>query len=99
MKLKTEINLKSFTIDTSDSSTSEGTACCIEPIKPVCNNFFSDTDVILDLSPDSSDKNNLTSAPPVSETNSKFIDTRSTVQTPSNSEKFNFSTENSITLL
>ena len=97
MKFEIEINLKYSTIDTSDSNTSEETVYCIEPIYPVTNIFFSDTDVILDSPPDSSDSNILPSAPPVLELNSKFMDTESTVQTTSSFAKFNSSTENSNT--
>ena len=60
-------------------------------------NFLSATDVILDSSPDSSDNNILPSVSPVSEVNSKFLDTGSTVQSSSNSEIVNSSVENSST--
>ena len=52
MKIKIDINLKYFTIDTSDSNTSAANVHCTEPINPVTNYFFSNTDVILDSSPD-----------------------------------------------
>ena len=67
-----EINLQYFTIDTSDSNTSEDTVYCIEPISPVTNIFFSDTDENLDSSPDSSDNSNLPPGPPVLEKKSVF---------------------------
>ena len=79
--------MKSFTIMTSDSNVSEDTIYCKKPINPVTNILFSNTDVILGLSPGSSDKNSLPSPPSVSEINSKSIDNWSTVQIPSNSEK------------
>ena len=71
-KLKTEIYWKYLSFDTSDSNNSEGTVFCIEPINTVTKNFFSDTDVLLYS----------TSAPPVSEINSKYISNGSTKQTP-----------------
>ena len=67
----------------------------LEPINHVLNNFFSDTDAILDSSPDSPENKNSPSVPPASEMNSKFIDTGSTEQTSSNSEKFTSSFESS----
>ena len=91
---KSEINLKCFKIDNSDSDTSEETVTCIAPIKPVSDQFFSDFDLFLDSCPDSTENINLTSAPPVSETNATFIDTGFTVQFPGNSEKINSSSEN-----
>ena len=39
----------------------------MEPIHPVTNKFFSDTDVILDTSPDSTDNNDLPTNLPFSE--------------------------------
>ena len=96
MILKTEINLKYFTGDTSDSNTSEETVYCKEPKNPVSNKFFSDTNVILDSTPDSSDDNNLPFAPTIWAKNSKFINTESTVQISSKCKKFNSSIENSI---
>ena len=90
--------MKCFKTGTPDSCFSEETVYCIEPINLVTNNSFGGTDVILDSSSDSSDKSNLPSALPVSELNSKFIDTVSTAQTSRNYEKTNSSSENSITL-
>ena len=70
---------------------------CIELTNPVTNNLFSDTDVILDSSPDSSEIKYLSFAPPVSEIISKCIGTGSTVQSSSKPEKMFSSSENSIT--
>ena len=85
---------------TSDSKTSDENLNCIVPTNPVTNNFFSDTDIILDSPPDSSDKNNLPSAQPVSRITSKFklgiYCAGSTVQTSSHSQKFIFCSDNSI---
>ena len=85
--------MKYFKNYTSDLNTSDEIVYCIEPINPVTINYVSDTDVILD----SSDNKNLLSAPPISETNSKFSDTGPTVQTSSNSEKLNSFFKNSKT--
>ena len=65
----------------------------IETINPVAIYFFSDTDLILDSSPDSTENFKTSSAPPVSEVNSKLIPTGSTVQTVNSSEKFLSSSE------
>ena len=45
-----------ITIVTCDSNASKENVFCIEPIDPVTNNFFSDTKVVLDCSPDSCNK-------------------------------------------
>ena len=90
--------MKFFTNDTSHSIISDENVSCIEPIKPVTNNFSSGTDVILGSSPYSSGENTLPPAPPLSGIYSKFIDTGSTVQTTCSSEKLISSTESSITL-
>ena len=48
-----------FKIDTSDSTTSEETVFYREsrnPLANITNNFFSDTEVVLDSSPDSIEK-------------------------------------------
>ena len=66
---KTKLNLKFFKIDTSSSTIFERFVYYIEPINPVTANFFSDTDVILDSSPDSTETNSSFSATPI---NSKF---------------------------
>ena len=84
---KIEINLKYFKTDTSDSNTSEETVHYIEPVNPVNSILFCDTDLILDSSPDSTEKNSLPSVSLICERNSKCIDFVSTVQTSSKSEK------------
>ena len=56
----------------------------------VNNIFFSDTDVIMVSCPDSTENNKRSSAPAVFESNAKYTDTGSTVQTSINTEKFIF---------
>ena len=59
--------------------------------------MFSDTEVNLDTSLDSSNKKNLPAVPPVSVTNSSCLDIGCTIQSSIISEKPNSSSENSIT--
>ena len=89
--------MKYFKNDDSDFNSSEETVYCIETINHLAYFFFSNTDVVLDSSPDSTENGILPSVPTVSERNSKFIDSGSTVQTSSNSENFNFSSESLLT--
>ena len=88
--------MKFFKIDTSDSNTSEETVYYTEIIAPVKIISFSDTHLLREESPDSTDNNNLPSARRISEINSKFIDTGSTVETSINSDPINSSSENLI---
>ena len=67
--------MKYFKSDNSDSNDSEGTVNAFAAVNAVTNNFFSDTDVNLDSSPDFLANNILPPEPPVSEINSKVIDT------------------------
>ena len=62
---KTKLNLKFFKIDESSSTIFERFVYYIESINPVTANVFSDTDVILDSSPDSTETNSSFSAPPI----------------------------------
>ena len=62
----------------------------MEPINPVTNISFSDTDVTQPSSPVSFDSIKVISAPPVSEENSKFVYSGSTVQIPSSPKKVFF---------
>ena len=68
-----------FKIDVSDSNTFEEIVYVFETIRLVSNNFFPDTDEILGSPPGSTEKNSLSSAPPLSETRLKFIESGSTV--------------------
>ena len=58
--------------------TSEETVTVLEPVKPASNIFFCDTELNLDSSPESAEMNKFFSIPPVSEKNSKFIETGTT---------------------
>ena len=78
------MKLKCFEFDISDSNTPGETVKVAEPINPVTNIFFSDTNVTPDFSPLSSEIDKLFSAAPVFEKNSKFADTGSTAQTSKN---------------
>ena len=85
--------MKFFKNENSDSNSFEKTVL-FKPKNPVTISFFSDSDVILDSSRDSTEMNNLASAPPVYEINSTFIDAGSNVQMSSNSDNFTSSSEN-----
>ena len=89
--LKTEINLKCSENDISDSNRSDGIKQTFHYINPVTHDFYSHTDVILDLSPGSPENFDLPSAQLVSEKHSQFINTESSVQTSAFSEKPTFS--------
>ena len=66
------MKLKCFEFDISDLNTPAETVKVAEPINPVTIIFFSDTNVTPDFSPHSSEIENLFSAAPVFEKNSKF---------------------------
>ena len=91
---KTEIKLS---IENSESKSSEETLHYIQAINCVTSSFSSGIDKTLRSSPDSTENNNLPSAPPDSKINSQYLDTGSNVQTSINSEKFSSSSEKLIT--
>ena len=89
--------MKYFKIDTTDTNIFEKTVYFFELLNTVTNILLSETDVIRDSTPDSTEINKITSAPQVKEANSRFRNIGSTVQTSIKSEKFTFPSENLIT--
>ena len=85
--------MEQFKTVKSNSNSSEETKYTFEQINHVTQNSFSDTDVILGSARDSCEVYKLPSAPPVPETNSKFIVTGSNVKTKTFSEKLTSSSE------
>ena len=76
---KTEISLKFFKIDISDSKLFEETFYTFEPTHLLTIIFFVGTDLILGSSSDWPENNWLPSAPPISGKNTKTLDTGFTV--------------------
>ena len=73
--------------DITDTNNSEETVHRFEPMIRVLNNFVFEVDEILVSSLVSAEDIDITSSAPVSETNSKFLDTESIVQAPSVSKE------------